>query len=78
MDLQVIIPIAGLILGWLGFMEKRLNTMMKEVERKIKDSNRLNEVIQLNLKEDIARMEQKIDMLIQLQIMGHKNEANKS
>lgn len=65
MDLNIIIPLLGVVLGWLGFLEKRLRDTMNDTKERIETANRLNDAIQSNLKEDIHRLEGKIDQLIQ-------------
>ena len=69
---NIIIPITGLIIAWLGFLERRLAVQRAEIMKQIENSDKLNQVVQVNLKEDIARLENKIDMLITLQINGNK------
>lgn len=71
-----IISLISIATGLAGFVEWRIRTMYAQLDDKIKDKNEVNEVIQQELKNDIARLESKIDMLIQLQIK-RGNYANK-
>ncbi len=73
---DLIWPISGIILGWLGFLEKRFRDMRNELEARIESKNQINEIVQSNLKESIVRLESKIDMLIQLQIGRGRDGAN--
>lgn len=68
MDINMLLGILGLLTGWMVFLETRLYRMNAALEKRIEEKNEINKVIQLALKEDIARLETKIDMLINLQI----------
>lgn len=58
------LSILGLLMGWLGFIEKRLKDMKFDLEQKLLDKQELNKLTQENLKEDMLRLEQKIDVVL--------------
>lgn len=64
MSIEVIIAIGTAILGWLGFLEKRLSNIKADFEQRLNEKNEINKVIQSELRADIARLENKIDMLL--------------
>lgn len=72
--------IAGLV-TWLGFIEKRLRSMMIEFEHRLNErdakldaKHKVSEIVQQTLKEDIAEIKVKIDMLIALQLEQNKKQ----
>ncbi len=68
MTWSILLSLMGVLGAWLGFIEKRLHDVQTRFEEKLESKNELNRVIQQDLKEDISRLENKIDMLINLQI----------
>ncbi len=70
--IYVLTGVFGLLGAWLGFIEKRLNNMQRMIEEKIKDKDEIHNVVQQGLKEDINRLEEKIDKLLFMYI-GDKN-----
>lgn len=66
--IQIVIAITAAVGGAIGFMEMRINRMYTTLQEKIEDKNQINRVVQESLKEDIARLEAKIDMLLQMSI----------
>lgn len=79
MDIQsihIVIASIGLILTWLVFNEKRMLTMREQLIEKIQDKQELNEVVQTALKNQLDRVEGKMDMLIQLNL-EHRNSNTK-
>lgn len=71
---HIIIAIIGALGAWNAFIEKRLNTMYKQVIEKIEDKQALNTVIQEELKNQVVRLEAKIDMLIQLNMQRRTDD----
>jgi len=69
-----VFSVLGVLAGCAGFYEWRIRAMYTQLHEKIKDKEALNKVIQAELKDDIHRLESKIDMLIQLQIQGAGND----
>ncbi len=72
--IQLLISVALAVGSAVGFMEMRLSKMYTLLQEKINDKNEINKVIQESLKEDIARLETKIDMLLQLNIRSTKDQ----
>jgi len=68
MSIEIIITISTLIVGWLGFLEKRFSDMRTNFETRLTEKNEINKVIQDELKGDIARLENKIDMLLAFEL----------
>lgn len=69
MSYYEIASIAFIIYGvWMGFMEKRLSSMKEVLEVKLKKQEEINDLTTLELKEDVKRLEMKIDKLIELQL----------
>jgi hypothetical protein len=66
--LYILFAILGVLGSYAGFIEMRLRSMMEQMQEKIKETNRVNEVIQTNLKENLIRIEEKVDMLIKMQL----------
>lgn len=71
--IELICAFSALFLGWLGFLEKRLHTMQSDIEHYVDERNRLNEernterkAEQAELKDDIIRLETKIDKLLKI------------
>lgn len=64
--------------GWASFTEWRIRTMYSQLKEKIEDKERINEIVQSQLKEHIARLEAKIDMLISMQINHRVNSNGKT
>jgi hypothetical protein len=64
MDLQLVIAVIGALAGWQGFTEKRLQAMKTAFDEKLVEKDKLNQVVQQNLKDDIARLETKIDVML--------------
>jgi hypothetical protein len=65
MTLEIVISLIGILLAWIAFIEKRLRDMMRDVEEKIVERNKINLVIQENLKDKLDRVEEKLDFVIQ-------------
>ncbi len=63
---QLTIAVAVAIGGAVGFIEMRIAKMYQQIKEKMEDKEEINKVIQQSLKEDIARLETKIDVLLQL------------
>lgn len=53
---------------WIGYIEKRLANLKSVVDEKLQAQAELHKVIQENFKEDLKRVEDKIDTIIQLQL----------
>ncbi len=68
MPVELIVAIAGAVLGWLGFLEKRFQDMNATFERRLNEKNEINQVVQAELRGDIARLENKIDMLLAFEL----------
>jgi len=65
---QLLVSTAIAIGSAVGFMEMRISRMYQELKEKIEDKQLLNQTVQKDLKDQIVRLEAKIDMLIQLNI----------
>lgn len=66
--MSLVFTCIGLLFTWNGIQERRLNEMLSYVEKRMKDKQDLNEAAQSDLKDDVKRLETKIDMLIELQL----------
>lgn len=53
---------------WIGYIEKRFANLKAIVDEKLAAQAELHKVIQENFKEDLKRVEDKIDKIIQLQL----------
>ena len=73
---QIIVSAIGLVVGLAGYIEKRLEMQSRNFEAKLEDRNKINEVIQNSLKEQITRLEAKIDMLLQMNL--EKSHGNRN
>lgn len=73
---NIVIALIGLILTWLVFNEKRMLTMREQLIEKIQDKQELNEVVQTALKNQLDRVEGKMDMLIQLNLENRNNNRS--
>ena len=69
MSIEISIAIGGAILGWLGFLEKRLRDINLGFERRLTEKNEINQVVQKDIKHDIERLEEKIDLLLKLEYL---------
>lgn len=77
MNWQLILGVVGALGMWLGLVEKRLYDMNTHFEEKLRDKNAINEIVQRELKDDIARLETKIDMLLKINFSnGFKDSKN--
>lgn len=76
MDPTNILAILAILSAWVGFVEWRIRTMYNQLQEKIDDKEKLNSVIQNELKENVARLETKIDMLINLQLRQKQNDKD--
>ena len=56
-ELELLIPLAGLVIAWLGFIEKRLHSLKNELESRLKDREKIERIVSDGLKEDIERLE---------------------
>lgn len=75
MDLSQVATILSILAGVSVFFEWRIRTMQAQFKEKIEDKERINQIIQIELKEDIARLEAKIDTLINvLYLKGQPND----
>lgn len=74
--IHLIIAIVTALGAWIGFIEKRLHTMYANIKEKIEDKDRVNQVVQQELKEHIVRLEEKIDMLIRLNLKDRHDDRN--
>lgn len=74
--IQLILIVSGATAAAIGFMEMRLQNMYTRIQEKIADKNEINRIVQESLKEDILRLETKIDMLLQLNIDDSKRKLN--
>lgn len=66
--IQVILCVIGGLTTWNAFIEKRIQSMYKQLVEKIDAKQELNQVIQGELKDDIKRLENKIDTLININL----------
>lgn len=63
--IELLLTCIGVLGTWLGFMEKRLQNMSKNFVEKMGDKDKIHEVIQKGLKEDIDRLEHTVNRLEQ-------------
>lgn len=73
---QTIIAIATAMGGAISFMEMRMQRMYQQIQEKIADKNEVNKVIQEQLRQDMARLEAKIDMILQNQFNSKHSKDN--
>lgn len=66
--LHAALAIAGALGTWNAFLEKRIMDMKEQFKEKLQDKQDLNESVQASLREQILRLEDKIDRLIELNI----------
>lgn len=72
MGVELIVGSLSLIAVISGFFEWRVRTLYTQMKEKIEDKEKINRVVQDELKNDIKRLEAKIDMLIKLNLRDHK------
>lgn len=77
MNFELILTVSTIISLMVGLFEWRIRSMYNELNEKIKDRDKVHAVIQENLKEDISRLEAKIDMVVTLLIQRPFNENKK-
>jgi len=70
---HLILAVVGALGAWNAFIEKRIQSMYKQLVEKIEDKQELNRAVQQDLKDQVVRLEAKIDTLIQL-ILTKKEE----
>lgn len=56
---------------WIGYIEKRFANLKAIVDEKLTAQALLHKVIQDNFKEDIKRVEDKLDRIIELQLKSN-------
>ncbi len=69
---------ASVIIGWIAFLEKRMQALKAEIREKLNDRDQINKIVQDSLKEDIARLESKLDTLVILLINIGKHSNGQS
>lgn len=74
MEVGATVTLAGVIAAWLGFIEHRLHGLSGVLEQRIEDKNAINQVIQRELKEDLVRIEGKLDTMITIQLTAMRKE----
>lgn len=77
MNINEVLTFLSLLATITGLYEWRIRAMYAQFKEKIDDKNQVNQIVQDELKGDIARLEAKIDMLINLQIRGQQYAAPK-
>ena len=75
MTIEAIISVLALMASMGSFFEWRIRVMQAQMKEKLADRDAINQVIQNELRGDVARLEAKIDMLIQLQIKDSNNAS---
>lgn len=65
MSWEIFTGLSGAVLGWLGLMEKRINTLKQEVNEKIEAVKELQEVERRNLESKVESVEKKLDYIIE-------------
>ncbi len=65
---HLVLAVVGALSAWNAFIEKRIHTMYKQLIDKIEDKQELNKAVQQDIKDQVVRLEAKIDMLINLQL----------
>ena len=73
---SIIFTCLGILGSWTVFVEWRIRTMQANVRDKIEDRDEINKVVQAALRVDIARLEAKIDQLINLQLKNIHNDKS--
>ncbi len=71
--LHIVIAIVGALSAWNAFIERRIQSMYKQLVEKIEDKQELNKAVQQDIKDQVIRLETKIDMLIQLNLRKQKD-----
>lgn len=65
---QKLLAVAGVLIAAWRYIEMRIQSVKTEVLERIADINKVNDVIQSSLKEDVARIDAKLDQATQLLI----------
>lgn len=78
MSWEVVSIISAVVLGWLGFLEKRLSMLKHDYEQQIKSEKELNALTIKFLSEELARIQAKLDaqshLLLQIQVNSVKKD----
>lgn len=72
--IHLIIAVIGALGAWNAFIEKRIQNMYRQLVEKIEDKQEINKAVQQDLKDQVVRLEAKIDMLIQLNLRNKENQ----
>lgn len=73
--IHTIAALVGVVLTLLGYIEARLRSMKSEVKSLLDEREKLNEVRAVELKENLKRVEHKLDLLMKLQLQrGYKHD----
>lgn len=73
MSLYEILTIVVTILGaWMAYIEKRFAGLKHIIDEKVIQQEKINNIVTSELKDDVKRLEQKIDKLIDY----HLNKDN--
>lgn len=75
--IQKLLAIVAALAAFWRYLEVRIMSVRTEFFNRLDDRNKINEIVQQSLKEDIGRLESKIDMLISLQISQAREQARK-
>jgi hypothetical protein len=78
MTIEAIVAMVSMLISLSGYFEWRVRAVQSRMLDKIKDREEVTQVRVNDLKENLIRLESKVDMLLKLQIHGVKDDGRES